>query len=210
MRASRATAETATPTQSSDHLWLIVGLGNPGSSYRGTRHNVGFEVIHLLAGRHSVELGKAPKRAPAEVGRGVIEHVPVVLTMPTTFMNESGAAVQPVARYYSVEPGHILVIHDDIDTPFGKIKVQHSRGTGGHNGIASVASRLGGSEFWRIKIGVGRPPGRQDPADFVLRRFSEEERPDVDYLVQIAADVAERLVTDGGESARQLAGTARL
>ncbi|NNL47380.1 MAG: aminoacyl-tRNA hydrolase [Acidimicrobiia bacterium] len=201
---------TATPPENNGLIWLIVGLGNPGSTYLGTRHNVGLEVIDLLADRHDIGLGKAPKRAAANVGRGHIDRTPVVLVAPTTFMNESGAAVQPIARYFSVEAERIVVVHDDIDTPFGKIKVQHSRGTGGHNGVASVAARMGGSEFWRIKIGVGRPPGRQDPADFVLRRFSGEERADMDYVVQIAADVIERLVSDGAEAARQLAGSTRL
>ncbi len=201
---------TATPAENNGETWLIVGLGNPGSTYRGTRHNIGFEVLDLLADRHDIGLGKAPKRAAANVGRGHINQIPVVLLTPTTFMNESGAAVQPIARYFSVDAERIVVIHDDIDTPFGKIKVQHSRGTGGHNGVASVARRMGGSEFWRIKIGVGRPPGRQDPADFVLHRFSDDERPDMDYLVEVAADVVERLVSDGAEAARQLAGTTRL
>jgi PTH1 family peptidyl-tRNA hydrolase len=190
--------------------WLVVGLRNPGSTYVGTRHNVGLEVIDVLAERLSVGLSKAPKRILAEAAQAKADDNTVTLALPTTFMNESGAAVQPLAKYFSVDGEQLVVIHDDIDTPFGKIKVQHSRGTGGHNGVASIASRMGGSEFWRIKIGVGRPPGRQDPADFVLRRFSVEERPDVDYMVQIAADVVLLLISDGPDAARQLAGTSKL
>lgn len=188
----------------------MVGLRNPGSTYAGTRHNVGLEVVDVLAEHRGVALAKAPKRILAEVAQANLDGSNLILALPTTFMNESGAAVQPLAKYFSVDSDRLIVIHDDIDTPFGKIKVQHSRGTGGHNGVASVAGRMGGSEFWRVKIGVGRPPGRQDPADFVLRRFSEEERPDVDYVVQIAADVVERLILEGADAARQLAGSAKL
>lgn len=164
----------------------------------------------MFTGRHSIDLGKAPKRIAADVGQTTLGGHQVVVAVPSTFMNESGAAVQPIARYFSVEPERMVVIHDDIDTPFGKIKLQNGRGTGGHNGVASIARRMGGSEFWRVKVGVGRPPGRQDPADYVLRRFTPEERPDADYLIQVAADVTELLITDGPDAARQLAGTSKI
>ena len=121
-------------------------------------------------------------------------------------MNHAGQAVAPLARYYRTDGDRLLVIHDDIDLPFAKLRVQASGGAGGHNGVRSVASSLGSPDFWRLKVGVGRPPGRQEPADYVLRRFASKERPEVDLLVQYAADVAELFVSDGGPAARQRAG----
>ena len=133
---------------------------------------------------------------------------PAVLVLPTTFMNESGMAVAPLATYFRVEPDHTVLVHDDIDLPFGKLRFQHARGSGGHNGVASVMRSLGDSRVWRMKIGVGRPPGRMDPADFVLRRFYDRERDDVALMVRAAADVLRRFGADGGDAARQEAGEA--
>lgn len=129
-----------------------------------------------------------------------------VLALPTTSMNHSGQAVAPIARYYGVDPGDLLVVHDDIDVPFAKLKVQWSRGHGGNNGVRSTIGSLGTSDFWRLKIGVGRPPGRQDPADFVLSRFAAAERDDIGVAVYRATDVIERFIVAGGEDARQFAG----
>lgn len=129
-----------------------------------------------------------------------------VLALPTTSMNESGQAVVPLVRYFGVSPDRLLVVHDDIDTPFGKLKLQWARGHGGNNGVRSVAGSMGSSDFWRLKIGVGRPPGRQNPADFVLSRFAAAEREEIGVSVYRAADVIERFVTEGGEAARQFAG----
>lgn len=131
---------------------------------------------------------------------------PVVLALPRTFMNQAGQAVAPLARYYKVAPDHLLVVHDDIDLPFGKLRAHPGRGAGGHNGVASLIRSLGTNDFWRLKIGVGRPPGRMDPADYVLRRFAAKERPEIDLTVQYAADVIEVFAADGGEAARQRAG----
>lgn len=131
-----------------------------------------------------------------------IKETRVRLVLPTTFMNESGQAVGPIVRYFS--PPTYLVAHDDIDLAYGKIRVHHSRGSGGHNGIKSIVSTTGGTEFWRLRIGVGRPPGRIDPADFVLQRFRPDE--DADILIQEAADVLEAFVAGGAEAARQAAG----
>lgn len=124
------------------------------------------------------------------------------LALPTTFMNESGEAVAPLVRYF--RPETLLVAHDDIDLAFETIRVHHARGSGGHNGVRSLVTRLGGEEFWRLRIGVGRPPGRMDPADFVLQRFNDDERADV--LIEESADVLEAFVTGGEEAARQVAG----
>ena len=129
-----------------------------------------------------------------------------VLSLPTTSMNESGQAVVPLVRYFGVSPERLLVVHDDIDTPFAKLKLQWARGHGGNNGVRSVAGSMGSSDFWRLKIGVGRPPGRQDPADYVLSRFAAAEREEIGVSVYRAADVIERFVTEGGEAARQFAG----
>ena len=123
-------------------------------------------------------------------------------------MNESGQVVAPLVRYYKVDPEDILLIHDDIDLPFGKLRVHVGRGTGGHNGVASVVRSLGGPTLWRLKFGVGRPPGRMDPADFVLRRFYDRERTDVDLMVAEAADVLKVFGAEGGDAARQAAGEA--
>lgn len=130
----------------------------------------------------------------------------VVLAVPRTFMNESGHAVAPLVRYYATSPDRLLVVHDDIDLPFAKMRVQSDRSSGGNNGVASIIGSLGTQEFWRLKCGVGRPPGRQDPADFVLRPFAKGEREEIDVLVQLAADVVDTFVSEGGDAARQRAG----
>ncbi|MDX1690310.1 MAG: aminoacyl-tRNA hydrolase [Acidimicrobiia bacterium] len=185
---------------------MVVGLRNPGSQYEGTRHNVGAEVVERLADGEA--FSKAPKRIRGQVATVRLADRPVHLLLPTTFMNESGQAVAPLARYYGVGPEAVLLVHDDIDLPFAKMRLQHSRGAGGHNGVSSVVRSLSTDGVWRLKLGVGRPPGRQDPADFVLRRFSKAERPDVDLMVVEAADVVRSFAADGGEAARQAAGDA--
>jgi PTH1 family peptidyl-tRNA hydrolase len=123
-------------------------------------------------------------------------------------MNESGGAVAGLIKYYGVDLDHLVVIHDDIDLPFGRLRFQFDRGPGGHNGVASIAKSAGSREFWRLKFGVGRPPGRMDPADFVLRRFAKNEEPDVALLIVEAADVLAVFASDGDEAARQYAGEA--
>ena len=136
-----------------------------------------------------------------------IEGVRTVLAVPTTFMNESGQAVAPLLRYFRAELSDVVILHDDIDLPFVKMRLQFNRGSGGNNGARSIIRALGSQEFWRLKLGVGRPPGRMDPADYVLRRFTKKEQPDVDLFVQQAADVVESFITDGGEAAQQLTGS---
>lgn len=127
-----------------------------------------------------------------------------MLVLPLTFMNESGGPVQSLQRYF--KPDRLLAVHDDIDLPFGKLRLHHGRGTGGHNGVASLVRSLGDSGFWRLKIGVGRPPGRMDPADFVLRRFTKKEQPDADLVLVEAADIVRTFAEDGEDAARQAAG----
>jgi PTH1 family peptidyl-tRNA hydrolase len=152
------------------------------------------------------QLKRAPQGIRSEIANVNIEGRRSVVALPTTFMNESGQAVAPLARYYGVELEALLIVHDDIDVPFGKLKVQWAGGHGGHNGVRSVAGSLKLPDFWRLKIGVGRPPGRTDPADFVLSKFSSAERPEIDASVYRAADVVGRFISHGGEDARQFTG----
>ncbi len=154
----------------------------------------------------SATLKRAPQRIRAEATDINIDGHRAVVALPSTFMNESGQAVQPLVRYYGVDLSEMLVVHDDIDVPLGKLKMQWARGHGGNNGVRSVAGTLGTPDFWRLKIGVGRPPGRMDPADFVLSRFKKVERSDIDVSVYRAAEVIERFIVNGGEETRQFTG----
>ena len=133
-----------------------------------------------------------------------------ILARPNTFMNESGMAVAPLVDYFGMPLERLLIVHDDIDLPFVKMRVQEGGGSGGNNGVASVIRAIGDEAFWRLKCGVGRPPGRQDPAAFVLKRFSKKERDDIDLLLQYGADVVELFVTAGGSEARQQAGEIKI
>ena len=195
-----------TPESTPQQRVLIVGLRNPGEQYTGSRHNIGGEVIGVLAERVGASLKRAPKSIRAQIAEVRLAEQPVVLAVPTLFMNESGQAVAPLAKYFGVDGEHLLIVHDDIDLPFAKLRAQFGRGPGGNNGVTSVIGSLGSQDFWRLKCGVGRPPGRQDPADFVLRRFTTKERPEADLMVQYAADVAETFVAEGGDAASQRAG----
>jgi PTH1 family peptidyl-tRNA hydrolase len=163
-------------------------------------------VVEVLAARSAASFKKARRFIRAQVAETRLADRAVVLALPTTFMNEAGQAVSPLARYYSASSDGLLIVHDDIDLPFGKLRASFDRGPGGNNGVRSVIRALGTREFWRLKCGVGRPPGRMDPADFVLRPFTKSERPEVDLMVQYAADVVEVFVTEGGDAARQRAG----
>ncbi len=160
----------------------------------------------MVAGRFGGSFKKAPRFISAEVADLHISGTRVVLALPRTFMNESGQAVAPLVRYFSPPPDRLLIVHDDIDLPFAKLRVQEGRSAGGNNGVRSIIRSLGTQDFWRLKCGVGRPPGRQDPADFVLRPFTKKEREDIDVTVQLAADVVETFIAEGGDAARQMAG----
>ena len=162
--------------------------------------------MNVLAQRHGVSFKRAKRTIRAEICELQIAGNRAVLALPTTFMNESGQAVAPLLRYFAADPAHVLVVHDDIDLPFAKIRLQFDRGSGGNNGAESIIRALGSREFWRLKCGVGRPPGRMDPAKFVLRRFTKKEQPEIDLMVQWAADVVESFIVEGGEAARQLTG----
>jgi peptidyl-tRNA hydrolase, PTH1 family len=171
---------------------IVVGLGNPGPDYEGTRHNVGAEVVVRVLARADIRPGKAPSRISGLIAQTGVGEDRTLFLLPFTFMNESGRAVRATLDYYKVPVQDLLVIHDDIDLPFGRLRLQVGGGSGGHNGIRSLERALGTKEFSRLKVGVGRPPGRQHPADYVLSPFSKKEREEVDLVVEDAAEVVER------------------
>ena len=180
--------------------YLIVGLGNPGPRYAATRHNIGFAVVELLAERIGARF-KA-HRSRCEIVEGRLVGVPVVLAKPMSYMNESGGPVTAAARFFKTPVERVVVAHDDLDVDFGAIRLKRGGGAGGHNGLRSMISALGSPEFDRVRFGVGRPPGRQDPADFVLREFVTNERKELAYLIDRAADATEALLRDGLEVAQ--------
>jgi peptidyl-tRNA hydrolase, PTH1 family len=180
---------------------LVVGLGNPGDKYARTRHNLGFMVADLLAARLGSKF-KAHKRSGAEVVSGRLAGHSVLLAKPRCFMNESGRQVGPLAKFYSVAPADMIVIHDDLDLDFGRIRLKIGGGEGGHNGLRSVVAALGTNEFQRVRIGIGRPPGRKDPATFVLENFTAAERAEVPTICEQAADATELLIELGLEPAQ--------
>lgn len=189
-------------------MHVIVGLRNPESRYVGTRHNVGAEVIDVLSRRWDLPLKRGPMRVRSMVARGNVGGGSVILVLPNVNMNLSGPPVAAVLKYFKASTDHLLVCHDDIDLPYAKLRLANGRGAGGHNGVKSVAQSVGTREFWRLKIGVGRPPGQMDPAAYVLQPFSKTERSEIDLLVEDAADVVERFLTDQ-PGAIQLAGERR-
>ena len=187
LRAKR----TPRPKQQNSPVLVVVGLRNPGADYNGTRHNLGYDVVERVIQRSGESFGRAPARLRAMVAQTRFGEDRVLFLAPNTFMNESGGAVRAALSYYKVEALDLLVVHDDIDLPFGRLRVQVAGGSGGHNGIRSIESTLGTSEFSRLKVGVGRPPGSMNPADFVLRSFTKLERPEVDLMIDDGADVIE-------------------
>lgn len=186
-------------------VWLVAGLGNPGPAYAGNRHNVGFMVADLLAGRAGNRFKSHKARAEvveARVGLPGQSGARVVLAKPASFMNESGGPVSGLAKFFRVGPERLVVIHDELDIPFGALRIKLGGGDNGHNGLRSIRASLGSGEFYRLRVGIGRPPGRQDPADFVLRDFSAAERKDLDFLVDRAADAVESLIVEGLDTAQ--------
>ena len=190
-------------TDPSSGVWLVVGLGNPGPDYAGTRHNVGYLVTDELARRMGSPF-RAHKSGRAEVVEGRLTPPGqlgprVVLARPRCYMNESGGAVKALASFYKVPVDRIVAIHDELDIPFGTLRVKLGGGDNGHNGLRSLRSSLGTGEFYRVRAGVGRPPGRQDPADFVLSNYSAAERKELVFQVDRAADAVESLLEVGLE-----------
>ncbi|MCO1659971.1 aminoacyl-tRNA hydrolase [Pseudonocardia humida] len=180
---------------------LVVGLGNPGPEYAQTRHNVGFRVVELLAARAGG--GRFSRhRSNSDVLEGRLAGRKVVLAKPRTFMNVSGGPVAGLLKYFSVEPADLVVVHDDLDLGFGVVRLKLGGGEGGHNGLRSISRSLATKDYLRVRFGIGRPPGRQDPADYVLKRFSGAEAKELDLAVDLAADAAEALLSDGLEPAQ--------
>lgn len=173
---------------------LIVGLGNPGRTYARNRHNVGFMAVERLAARHGVAFGTT--RSKALVGDGRILDRSVILAKPQTYMNASGDAVGPLANYFNLAPENVLVVYDELDLPFGTIRLREQGGAGGHNGMKSILNHLG-QGFPRVRLGIGRPPGRMAPAAWVLRDFGADEQPVLDDLLDEAVRAIETWLTDG-------------
>ena len=186
--------------------WVVVGLGNSGPAYADTRHNVGFLVADDLARRMGGRW-RAHKSGRALVVEGRLAGVPgirTVLGRGRGFMNESGGPVTALLAFYKATPDRLLVIHDELDIPYGTVRVKLGGGDNGHNGLRSVRSTLGTGDFYRLRVGIGRPPGRQDPADFVLKPFTATERRELDLHVGRGADAVESLLSEGLERAQNL------
>lgn len=189
--------------------WLVVGLGNPGPRYAANRHNVGAMVVDELASRHGGGRLKSHKTRAgvAEARLGVLPGgAPgprAVLAVPSSYMNESGGPVKALLQFYGLTADRLVVIHDELDIPAGAVRLKQGGGEGGHNGLRSISSALGTRDYLRVRVGIGRPPGRMDPADFVLRDFSVAERKELPFLLGDAADAVEQLVAEGLLAAQQ-------
>ena len=191
-----------------DGTWLVVGLGNPGAEYARTRHNVGQVALDELAARARSSFKRHRSQARvAEVRLGTLPGgAPgprAVLAAPSSYMNVSGGPVAGLAKYFGVDLDHLVVVHDELDVDFGVVRLKRGGGEGGHNGLRSISQSLGSKDYTRVRVGIGRPPGRQDPADFVLKEFSTTEKKELPFLVSDAADAVEMLLTLGLEPAQQ-------
>ncbi|WP_426976574.1 aminoacyl-tRNA hydrolase [Pseudarthrobacter sp. O4] len=183
--------------------WLIVGLGNPGAEYAHNRHNVGQMVLDELAARVGGRFKSHKSRAQVLEGRLGIGGPRCVLAKPLSYMNVSGGPVSALARFYDIDPGHVIAVHDEIDIPFNTVKLKIGGGEGGHNGLRDISKALATKDYPRIRVGVGRPPGRMDTADYVLKDFSAAEKKELPFLLDSAADAVEVLVRDGLLAAQQ-------
>ncbi|TFC96583.1 aminoacyl-tRNA hydrolase [Cryobacterium sinapicolor] len=186
-----------------DNLWLVVGLGNPGPDYAGNRHNVGHMVAAVLADRLSANFKNHKTNSSVAEGRSFPGGPKLVLAKPNTYMNVSGGPVAALLRFYSLEPARLIVIHDDLDLPFDTMKIKVGGGHGGHNGLRDIIAAAGTNEFTRIRVGIGRPPGRQPAADFVLHDFTSTERSALPNLLTDAADAIELIAAEGVTAAQQ-------
>jgi PTH1 family peptidyl-tRNA hydrolase len=186
----------------SNDPWVVVGLGNPGPSYAGNRHNAGFMVLDVLAGRAGGRF-KA-HRSRCEVVEGRLAGARVVLAKPRSYMNESGGPVKALRDFYKVPLERLIVVHDELDIPYGAVRLKRGGGDNGHNGLRSITRSVGDKNYLRVRFGVGRPPGRMDAAAFVLKDFSATERKELELNVERAADAVDALLTDGLEAAQNV------
>src|SRR6266567_4261106 len=186
-----------------DELALVVGLGNPGPAYVGNRHNIGFLVLDELADRIGGGRFKSHKSG-ADVLTGRLAGRPVLLAKPRTFMNLSGGPVAGLCRFYKVPPADLIVVHDELDVPFDAVRLKLGGGDNGHNGLRSITQSLGTRDYHRVRVGIGRPPGRMDPADFVLRDFSAAERKELPLFIDRCADATETLIVKGLADAQNI------
>jgi PTH1 family peptidyl-tRNA hydrolase len=193
----------------SDDQWIVVGLGNPGPGYAGNRHNVGQMVLAEMAHRLSARFTRHRTDSTVAEGRLVPGGARFVLAKPNTFMNVSGGPVQALLRFYDLDVSRLIVVHDELDIDFDTIKLKHGGGHGGHNGLRDIIAATGSNEFTRVRVGIGRPPGRQPAADFVLKDFTAAERQNLPILLADAADAVEMIASDGLTAAQLKFHTAR-
>jgi peptidyl-tRNA hydrolase, PTH1 family len=181
-------------------MWMVVGLGNPGAKYLLNRHNVGFMALDNF----TASLGDLPSKEDkkAVTCKFKLEGQDLILVKPQTFMNKSGEAVQPLMAFHKIEPANLIVVHDEIEIPFGEIRIQKNRGAGGHNGLKSINELLGTQDYWRMRLGVGRPPIPQmDVAAWVLQNFAQEEMSKMSTFLDAAGDALECIIFEGGDKA---------
>jgi PTH1 family peptidyl-tRNA hydrolase len=182
-----------------EHRRIIAGLGNPGRQYARSRHNVGFMLLDRLANAHGLKFSRMMSRALVALGE--IDGVKVALVKPQTFMNLSGESIGPIVRFYKAAPTDLLVVYDELDLPEGLLRMRPKGGAGGHNGMKSIIARVGSSDFPRLRVGLGRPPGRMDPADYVLHAFSPDEQVAMDEALDKAMHGIRRWLVDGVDNA---------
>ena len=185
---------------STTNRWIVVGLGNPGDQYLKTRHNIGAMVVDFLAERHHTTFSS--HKSGNRVADFRLDSTLITLAKPNSYMNELGSNVRSLRDFYSVENQRVIALHDELDIDFAAIRIKFAGGENGHNGLKSMTSSLSNPDYFRIRLGIGRPPGRQDPADFVLRNFSSSERDELPAFLDRAADAVESLVLQGLEKSQ--------
>lgn len=185
--------------------WLVVGLGNPGPGYAGNRHNVGHMVVDELAQRHRARWHSHTRSRAvlAETRVGALPGIRAILAKPMSYMNQSGGPTKAVSAYFGVEPAGLVVVHDELDIPFGAVRLKKSGGEGGHNGLRSISTSLGTPDYYRLRVGIDRPPGSMLAADYVLRDFAPPQRRELTGVVAAAADAVEDLISAGLQAAQQ-------
>jgi len=182
-----------------ESTYLLVGLGNPGREYHSNRHNIGFVIIDKLSEEFNISISRYQSKAL--VGSGIIDNHKLILVKPQTFMNLSGDSVVSLIRFYKIQLEKFLVMYDDLDLPFGTIRLRASGGTGGHNGMTSIQNKLGTQDFPRLRFGIGRPPGRMDAASYVLQDFSKDEKSFLSPMVGTGVDAVKLFIQSGLEAA---------